>query len=304
VHGIAPGRRVLIAGSSPSAGALALDLAEAGVEVAGLVEAWPRPLAADGALAGLGERGIPLLCGTAIDGVEGAGGVRRVMLHAVGRRWTLEVDALIAAAGEVPEATLARLAGAVARFGTASGVPALEYDAAMRTAAAGVYVAGAVAGAPSLDVALAQGALAGLQAAAEALGRPAPPDLVARYARAIGDGERAAAASWRAEPAPAGHPLLRFLPAGGAGDVLICRCEELSLSAVLGAIGVGARSQDAVKRLTRAGMGVCQGRCCESIISGLVAREAALDLASLELMTARAPARPISVAALAGLSGP
>jgi hypothetical protein len=188
--------------------------------------------------------------------VEGADGVHHVALQAAGRRWTVEVDALIA-----------------------------------------------VAGAASLDVALAQGALAGLQAAAEALGRPASPALLARYTRAIGDGERVAAASWRAEPAPAGHPLLRFLPAGASEDVLICRCEDLSLSAVLGAIGVGARSQDAVKRLTRAGMGVCQGRCCESIISGLVAREAALDLASLEPMTARAPARPIGVAALAGLSG-
>lgn len=290
-----PGRRVLIAGSSSDAVGLALELAAAGVDVAGLLEAWAEPLASAAALAPLQQRHIPVRTGTTIGGVDGDDGVRAVTLVRGDDAERVEVDAIIVA-GQIAEATLPRMAGATMRYDTESGTAVVAHDEAMR-AAAGVYVAGHVTGAPSIAVSLAQGALAGTCAAADAQGREPASGAVARYRQDAADAT-AAARSLRRPGVPIGHPLLRFLPREGSDDVIICRCEELSLATVMGAVMAGARSQDAVKRRTRAGMGICQGRLCGSVINALIADTAGLDPAALELMTARGPARPIPVAVL------
>jgi len=45
-------------------------------------------------------------------------------------------------------------------------------------------------------------------------------------------------------------------------------------------------------------MGICQGRSCGAVVSGLIAQGLGLDPASLDWMTPRAPARPISMSDL------
>ena len=41
-------------------------------------------------------------------------------------------------------------------------------------------------------------------------------------------------------------------------DLIICRCEEVTLAQIEEAIAMGATSIKAVKKITRAGMGDCQ----------------------------------------------
>ena len=53
-------------------------------------------------------------------------------------------------------------------------------------------------------------------------------------------------------------------------DVYICRCEEITEGEVLKAIERGARDIDGVKRLTRAGMGLCQGKTCGRLVMGIL----------------------------------
>lgn len=43
---------------------------------------------------------------------------------------------------------------------------------------------------------------------------------------------------------------------------IVCRCEQVSEAEILEAIRRGADSMDAVKHVTRAGMGRCQGGVC------------------------------------------
>jgi len=56
---------------------------------------------------------------------------------------------------------------------------------------------------------------------------------------------------------------------------LICRCETVTEGEILAAIRQNppARSLDAVKRRTRAGMGRCQGGFCTTFITELLAKE-------------------------------
>ena len=80
-------------------------------------------------------------------------------------------------------------------------------------------------------------------------------------------------------------------------DLIICRCEEVTLGEVLAAIHEGAHSLDAVKRMTRAGMGLCQNKTCFNLIARLIHQETGIPLADLEPFTIRPPVRPVPVKA-------
>ena len=78
-------------------------------------------------------------------------------------------------------------------------------------------------------------------------------------------------------------------------DLLICRCEEVSKRDILWAIEHGADSVDEIKRITRAGMGLCQGRICECLVSRILAGEAGLKASDVLPGSRRPPVRLISV---------
>jgi thioredoxin reductase len=119
------------------------------------------------------------------------------------------------------------------------------------------------------------------------------------------------------------HPYqtawLRALIGAGGWDVHACQCEEVSRREIveiqpprylnwgasqMHARGLGALledgpvSQDQVKRLTRAGMGLCQGRRCREQIALLLALEGKLPVGQVPLASYRPPLRPLPLAAL------
>lgn len=80
----------------------------------------------------------------------------------------------------------------------------------------------------------------------------------------------------------------------GDNDVLLCRCECVSVGAVEAAIAEGNLTINDVKRRTRAGMGICQGIfCVGEIAERLIA--AGVNERAIEPMTARPPTRLIPV---------
>ena len=81
----------------------------------------------------------------------------------------------------------------------------------------------------------------------------------------------------------------------------ICRCEEVSLSEICDAIEEGATTIDSVKRQTRAGMGLCQGRTCQPLVARLINRETGLNYNGLEPFFTRQPFRPLQLEELAEL---
>ncbi len=84
-------------------------------------------------------------------------------------------------------------------------------------------------------------------------------------------------------------------------DMIICRCEEITLKEILQAISEGARSVNEVKRRTRAGMGLCQGRSCSRLVRKLIAEHTNQKFGSVQPGTARPPVRPLSLKLLASL---
>ncbi|MGL5513303.1 MAG: (2Fe-2S)-binding protein, partial [Sporomusa sp.] len=52
--------------------------------------------------------------------------------------------------------------------------------------------------------------------------------------------------------------------------MLVCRCEEVTVGEIKAAIRQGARDVTGIKRRTRSGMGLCQGRTCEKLVQQIL----------------------------------
>ena len=81
-------------------------------------------------------------------------------------------------------------------------------------------------------------------------------------------------------------------PADG-DDLVICRCEEITRGEIKDAIRNGIQTLNGVKRITRAGMGLCQGQTCQQLVARILAEELGLSAAEIDPTTARGPVRPI-----------
>ncbi len=83
-------------------------------------------------------------------------------------------------------------------------------------------------------------------------------------------------------------------------DLIICRCEEVSQGEIVDSIEWGAQTLNDVKRMTRAGKGLCQGRTCGSLVSQLLHRSGkGLDKPFPKPATVRPPVRPLKIGELA-----
>ncbi len=80
---------------------------------------------------------------------------------------------------------------------------------------------------------------------------------------------------------------------------LICRCEELTRGDIEKAIDEGATTIDGIKRRTRAGMGLCQGKSCERLVARILSEKLGRPLSEFLPATHRAPVRPIQMGVIA-----
>jgi NAD(P)H-nitrite reductase large subunit len=81
-------------------------------------------------------------------------------------------------------------------------------------------------------------------------------------------------------------------------DIIICRCEEITLGEIKQAIREGARDVTGIKRRTRAGMGLCQGRTCEKLVQKILKEELGKKAKEIRPSTFRPPVRPVTVGTL------
>lgn len=159
-----------------------------------------------------------------------------VVLAVGGRRRELACDFLACGFHLVPNTELPRLLGCVTQNGF------VLVNARQQTSVDNVYCAGEPCGIGGLELALAQGRLAGLAAAGAPLGQ------AQAAVRALQSFVPALAA------ATALRPELRGLV---RTDTLLCRCEDVAYARLVGQPGWRQ-----AKLLTRCGMGACQGRVC------------------------------------------
>ena len=88
------------------------------------------------------------------------------------------------------------------------------------------------------------------------------------------------------------------MPVNDGDTIMLCRCYEVSKAAIDEAIANGAVTVNDVKRMTRAGMGLCQGIYCVPQISEMLHEATGAPMATIAPMTARPPARLITLGEL------
>jgi bacterioferritin-associated ferredoxin len=176
--------------------------------------------------------------------------------------------------------------------------PAL--DAWGQTSLPNIAVAGDGGGIAGAEAAVLTGRLAALDAALW-LGHigEAERDRRARPIRAALDRERAL------------RPFLdrlyrptRSVIVPAEDEIIVCRCEEVSVGRIRRAARLGATGPNQLKAFTRCGMGPCQGRICGPVVAAIIADVHGKPIAEIGTYRPRAPFKPITVGALADLEIP
>lgn len=78
-------------------------------------------------------------------------------------------------------------------------------------------------------------------------------------------------------------------------DTMICRCECVTAKDIRQAVQAGFLDVNEVKRVTRCGMGQCQGRMCGQALAELVAQAQALGPDAVGMLHIRQPFRPVTL---------
>ena len=308
----------VLVGSDTEALQAANALAETGVRIEAIIEQSAQITGSPRLLASLTSRGTRVFTGHVIQEARGdhtgVTSTRIVEIDATGRHLsertqTLTCDTLLLGIGAVPTIELVEAGGCAISFQAERGGHVPRIDASQRTSLPCVYVAGDCAGiwpskTLSETIATQEGRIAA-NAALSALGvpsqkeAPVTPDTPTRDLSA----DRLA---W-----------VRASVISSSADPLVCQCEEVTASEVLSLkapryLGWTSKTScrhqhelppnpDAVKRLTRAGMGPCQGRRCREQIAALIALDSKLTLADIPPATYRPPVRPLTLEQMARL---
>lgn len=85
-------------------------------------------------------------------------------------------------------------------------------------------------------------------------------------------------------------------------DMIVCRCERVSLAEIKAVIGSEIRDMNEIKVLTRAGMGACGGKTCSSLIKRAF-RELGIPLSEVTENTQRPLFVEVPLGILAGANG-
>jgi len=317
---VLPGENFLLAGTGPLQLALANQITDAGGHVVAIAEAgrienrfgllsgalgqWQLIGDAIHYLYGVRKAGIPLWRNHIIVEARGHGQVEEAVVAEVDRNWrpkhgtyrTLKVDTLCVGYGFVPSVELTRLAECEHRYEPLLGGWIPVRNGQMETAVPDVYAVGDCTGIAGSLVAIEEGRIAGL-AAAQRLGHLTPMEARDRMApsreRLAGLQRLRKVLDRISAPRPGLYELAK-------DDTIVCRCEEITLGEIKAALADGATDMKEVKRMTRMGMGNCQGRMCGPAMQEIIAREKGLSPDRIGHLNPRPPVRPIPLGVLAG----
>ncbi len=284
LYGVRPGTRAVVATANDDGYGVALDLAEAGVEVAAVADLRAEPGAGDMAGAA-GARGIRIETGCTVSAaVPGDGGraVRGAVLSRVAGRGgyrggeTVACDLICMSVGYAPAGQLPCHAG---------GRLAMDEETAtfvLRGLPPHGHAAGSVNGTHALDAVLADGARAGWRAAA-ALGLDAGAEPAAPEARGADDRNH----EWPLFPHEDGKDFVDF-------------DEDVQVRDILNACADGFDDIELMKRYTTVGMGPSQGRHSALNALRLARRAAGRPAADAAPTTVRPPYAAETFGVLAG----
>ena len=306
---VGPAKRVLIAGNGPLNLQLACELIHGGVEVVAVAESAAAPVpyrlgAAFGMFAsspqlclqGLGylrtlrRHKVPLYYSHHIARASGNGTVENGTIakidargeFVVGKEKSFDIDALCLGYTLQPSAEILRVLGCEQRLNS-PGVSIPNRDSNGETSIPGVYSIGDGAVIGGARVAMQEGRLA----AAAILKKPGT-DHDRRRLQQHRKFQRNLWAMYRAPDVSAATP-----------DTLVCRCESVSKHTLTSLIDSGVHDFGGLKRLSRAGMGVCQGRYCQKTIAKMLTEMTGKTPRTTDLFVPRVPFKPVTIGMVA-----
>ncbi|MCK4512356.1 FAD-dependent oxidoreductase, partial [bacterium] len=187
VHGVVPGKRVLMVGAGNIGLIVAYQLLQAGVEVAAVIDAAPEVGGYHVHAAKIRRAGVPILTSHTVQRVTGDDRVESADICRVDSHWqpvpgserTLSIDTVCLAVGLTPNCELAFQMGCRETYLAELGGPVAAHGPSLETSIPGVFIAGDASGVEEASTAMIEGRLAGL-AAAELLSREIDRDELKR----------------------------------------------------------------------------------------------------------------------------
>lgn len=82
-------------------------------------------------------------------------------------------------------------------------------------------------------------------------------------------------------------------------ETIVCRCSDITLDQVRDIIASGVTDLQEIKRITRLGMGRCQGKTCMPIVMRELANFTGQEMKDIAPATFRPPVRGIKLGAIA-----
>ncbi len=316
-----PGKRIVFAGSGPVALAFPAQLADYGANIVAALEAGPPPSVGDLAKIASAAPGnvsllldaaryqatlirhrIPLRYRRIVVRAEGDARVERVVTARVDADWrvvsgteqTIDADILCIGYGFTPSTELLRLMECEFDDDEDLGGAVVRKDEWCRTAVSGIYAAGDGTGVEGSAVAADEGRIAALAVASDA-------GVLATHSATTAARPLQRRLSRRRALTKSTHRMYRV----GDGvfglaepETTVCRCEGVVARDVTTAVQT-APDVSAVKALTRAGMGPCQGRMCGRHIAAQIAEQRGVSRGEVSPATPRMPTRPIAIGTIA-----
>ena len=320
---VAPGERVLLSGNGPLNMQVAAELVRAGVTVSALVEQadlrwWMNGRAGTGMLLsapelvrrGLGYRvtlaraRVPVMDRSSVIEILGDGRVEAAVVARLdpsgnrirGTERELETDAVCLGYGFVPANEIPRALGCDHHVDQASGSLVTTRTVSGRTSIDTVWVVGDAGGVKGAYVAGSLGTLAGADVLADlgVVHAQESPSSLSEARRLL---RRHLRFQGQLEDLYRARPLTTEL---ATDTTLVCRCESVSVEELRTSFTGGALTAGAVKRLTRAGMGKCQGRYCSPSVLALAAEANGIPVNEFSGFAPQAPIRPVFISEVAG----
>ncbi|WP_168233331.1 NAD(P)/FAD-dependent oxidoreductase [Pseudomonas veronii] len=297
-QGCAIGERVAFCGSGPLLYLVAYQYAKAGAKVVAVLDsapfraqcrALPALLGQPATLAKglyyrawLSAHGVPVHQGVTLQQIEGE---QRVS----GIRWDrqdLACDAVAFAHALRSETQLADLLGCEFEWNALNRAWLPRRDNAGRSSLAGVYLAGDGAGIMGADAAQMAGeraALAVLEDAGVAIDHRRP---------AVLEQQLAGIQRFR-QGLETAFPFPEDWAAQAPDELIVCRCEEVSVGDVRAVVDEGHWEINRVKAHCRVGMGRCQGRMCGLAAAEIVAERSGRGIEHVGRLRGQAPIKPL-----------
>ncbi|MGE0798477.1 MAG: FAD-dependent oxidoreductase [Lautropia sp.] len=283
LHGVRPGRRAVVVASDDAAYGAAVELLDAGVEVAALADLRGAIVGPIDLVERLRHAGTRLLDNvSALRGRAAFSGLHVGSLEVSlggGKPQSIACDLVAASAGTVPAFNLAAQAGAAVRYRSALRNFVVE------SAVPSLHVVGTLAGVLDLAPAIDHARESGRRAARGE--PPVAPDALVAAPDAHADPVRRA-------PLPA-WPIFE----AGRGKAFVDLDEDLQPEDLRETVRLGYADMQLLKRFSTVGMGPSQGRHSALATLRIVARQTGSEQSDVGLATPRPPVGEETVAHLA-----